>query len=391
MDGIVFLAGPAAGVAKGVNVFAIDAATGTLLGFGTIGNGSYTNVRQWTIAKDGLYVGVGTATGGAVLRWTGTSGNPISFVEVGHLPSDAANMVLHDDGRIYITTWPGGQSPAGLYRSPVVPDAGLTPADADAADWKTPLWLATYDGNPAHADVPAYDPDTVTGFTVGGGAIVSFKGRLYFGTMSVPFVAAEAAMAHYGLADAELLRTALGTHRSIAIFEVKFPAQKKVKVSMLFGEKYLPTYDAATNGYSVAYDKAHRTGFVPRWGPSGFGNFFNAYTWSAVVYRGEVFMGTFDWSQLARVMIESIAAEQLQPAVAQAFLKLVGPGLPREGADLIRFSDDDVRAESVSGLGNNRNYGIRNMITDGHNLYVGTANPMNLDPAGGWELIKLSP
>jgi len=32
------------------------------------------------------------------------------------------------------------------------------------------------------------------------------------------------------------------------------------------------------------------------------------------------------------------------------------------------------------------NYGARNLLSDGRDLYVGTANPMNLHPNGGWEL-----
>jgi hypothetical protein len=387
-SGVVFLAGPAAGRNKGVNVFALDSGTGALLGYFTLGNGSYNNVRMWVVAKGALYVGVGTATGGAVLRWTGDKANPDSFVEVGHLPGDAANMVFHDDGRIYITTWPAGDLPAGLFRSPVIPDAGLVAGDADKDDWKTPLWLATYDAR--FPDVPWYDPDTVSGRAVGGGAVASFKGRLYFGTMSVPFVAAQAAIEAYGLPPSDLLRTALGTHRSIALFEVKLPADKKVNVSMIFGEKYLPKYDAAAGGYTIAYDGEHRTGFVPRWGPSGAGNFFNTYTWSSAIFRGQVLFGTFDWSQLARVELMDLAAGQIvDPEVKAAFLAALGRGLPREGADLIRFSDSTVFAESVDGLGNNRNYGFRNMVTDGAKLWVGTANPMNLDPKGGWELIEL--
>jgi hypothetical protein len=36
-------------------------------------------------------------------------------------------------------------------------------------------------------------------------------------------------------------------------------------------------------------------------------------------------------------------------------------------------------------------HGIRTMVHDTEALYVGTANPMNLNEAGGRELIKLTP
>jgi hypothetical protein len=69
-----------------------------------------------------------------------------------------------------------------------------------------------------------------------------------------------------------------------------------------------------------------------------------------------------------------------------------------EGADLYSISNNKSPAATVSfnGLGNFANYGIRNMITVGSDMYIGTANPFNLltDPndtfyngkLGGWEL-----
>ena len=411
LDGVAFVAGPASG--GGVSFFAFDGQTGAILGdpetLGTTacataqspdakycpsGQSVFTNVRMWAVANGGLYVGMGTLTGGveggAVLRWTGDKADPYRFVEVGRLPADAANMIFHSDGRLYLTTWPSEENPAGLYRSPVIPGAGLTPAHATHPDWTTPLWLATRDGKPEHADVPAYDPDRVTGFRTGGGALASYEGKVYFGTMHVPFLAAQTAQEAFDLASADLLRTALGTHRSIALFEVDFP-NGEPHVSMIVGEKYLPAYDAAAKGYTIAYDDAHATGFIPRWAPSGFGNFFNTYTWAMTVFEGQVFVGTFDWSQLARVELETmlLGSDLVLQEHKAALLEALGPGLPREGADLIRFTGSSIVAESVDGFGNNRNYGVRNMLTDGSTLWIGTANPMNLDPLGGWELIEL--
>jgi hypothetical protein len=61
------------------------------------------------------------------------------------------------------------------------------------------------------------------------------------------------------------------------------------------------------------------------------------------------------------------------------------------GADLYRIDSAGSAAQSVSlnGMGNPMNYGIRTMVHDSSALYIGTANPMNLNPEGGWELIKL--
>lgn len=65
------------------------------------------------------------------------------------------------------------------------------------------------------------------------------------------------------------------------------------------------------------------------------------------------------------------------------------------GADLWRFVDPEkpARPEDTGGAGNYLNYGIRTMLTssDGRTVYIGTANPMNLEEKGGWELRRLTP
>jgi hypothetical protein len=51
--------------------------------------------------------------------------------------------------------------------------------------------------------------------------------------------------------------------------------------------------------------------------------------------------------------------------------------------------------ESLAGVGNQTNYGIRNMFA-ADTLFLGTANGMNLmtdpsGPLGGWEVIEVLP
>lgn len=69
------------------------------------------------------------------------------------------------------------------------------------------------------------------------------------------------------------------------------------------------------------------------------------------------------------------------------------------GADLWRFPGARSRAlpESLGGVGNAYNYGVRTMVAAPDALYVGTANPINLAtdpddgrPDGGWELLALT-
>ena len=59
------------------------------------------------------------------------------------------------------------------------------------------------------------------------------------------------------------------------------------------------------------------------------------------------------------------------------------------GADLFAISSSTTPASVVSsdGLGNQLNYGFRTMIENSGELFIGTANPMNLNPEGGWQLL----
>jgi len=130
-------------------------------------------------------------------------------------------------------------------------------------------------------------------------------------------------------------------------------------------------------------------------------------------YHGRLYVGTFKWSYLlvdglpvfAGALGVSGSDLLSGPPQIRGFTNFLNRGLlnasPRQlgffGADLWRFdrSDQPAAAESVDGLGNYLNYGIRTMFSDKHNLYVGTANPMNLktlpgQPDGGWELRMLN-
>jgi hypothetical protein len=135
--------------------------------------------------------------------------------------------------------------------------------------------------------------------------------------------------------------------------------------------------------------KPNSMGMAPLFGPSGFGNIFNNYTWGMQVYRDELYVVTMDWS--------FVASEYL-----------AGGGFPTPpvpidpdnfGADLWRFpsADEPAVLESQNGFGNFLNYGGRVLLADEAYLYIGSANPMNLRAGaddefkGGWELLKFLP
>jgi hypothetical protein len=399
LGNVVILAGPALPPQVGVNLFAFDSNTGNSLGSTTLPD--YTDIRQWVVYGDTLYTGVQYKDGTRILRWTGTPDNYFSFQEVGTLDAEAAYLVAHGD-RLYATTWggvlTGGKSPSGLWMGPQIPQSGLTPANVD--DWQE-VW-----------QVNDYEPDSVTASTLVGGALASYQGQLYWGLMQVPITGA---LAHYAAypdaphATLDVILSIIGTTRPIPIFRCCGQASGG-KTELLYGSTVLPVYDENTQSWKVQSNNMH---MAPRFGPAGFGNPFNTYTWSMATYQGRLYVGTFKWSYLL-VDGLSVFASALglsgsdllsgPPQIGGFSNFLNGSTLnsgQRQfgffGADLWRFdrSDRPAAAESVDGLGNYLNYGIRTMLSDTDNLYVGTANPMNLktvpgQPDGGWELRMLS-
>ncbi len=138
-----------------------------------------------------------------------------------------------------------------------------------------------------------------------------------------------------------------------------------------------------------------------------------ARAWAMEVYEDQLYVGTMDWSYLIfRDMIGTLPEEMpfscnqfpdidcdLLTLAYEEFATLFDP-IYFYGSNLFRFSDSCTFAvpESLAGLGNYTNYGIRNMVASCGGLYAGTANPMNLltdptddIPEGGWELIRLEP
>ncbi len=370
----VFLAGPS--ISGGLNVFVFDV-NGSFVGSENLPG--YSNIRKWVTVQGQLYTGVRAGNGGNILRYTGSSAaDPFQFEVVGTLTSEPAEFAEHK-GRLFVSTWPAAGM-ASVWMSPLVGrDNKLT--SADAAKWQS-VWNAGQ-----------YEPDPVTAATYGGGALASFNGRLIWGTMHVPMTAALAHAAKYGPSEdtAGQLATVLGTNRAISIFSLEMrPGGQKPRVSLLYGAQTLPVYDGTA--WTMLPNKMG--GVAPLYGPSGFGNTFNNYTWTMSVYGGSLYVGTMDWSYILAEGLVSAFPELGLPEGTQ--LALVGNQF---GADLWRFGPKGgaAVAESVDGVGNYANYGIRTMVSDDA-LYLGTANPMNLmtnpsddKPEGGWELLRLRP
>lgn len=106
--------------------------------------------------------------------------------------------------------------------------------------------------------------------------------------------------------------------------------------------------------------------------PSGFGNPLNLYAWSLEVYNGKLYLGTFDASIFLRYLKDysgPLPIPELEP------YKDILPYLAT-GADLWQTSDGvHWLPLAINGLGNQNNYGLRNMITYKNSLAIGTSNP----------------
>jgi hypothetical protein len=432
IDGIVLLAGPSLD-GTAVNVFAFSD-DGAYLGMDVLPE--YNNIRDWEVYDGVMYTGVKTTVGdeGRVLRYNGFSTGPfaLDLEVVGKLDLDATNMTVHRN-RLFVTTWPSlsvmsmNPNVMGLWMSPEIPQGiGLTGSDNES--WQK-VWSVT-----------DYEPDQIVARTYGGGALASYDGTLFWGTMHVPMtgtlaaiVAAERGLINLKGLDNEtmgaddIVATALGTHRAISIFSSTFETSSTT-IDLLYGNEYLPVYDPAARSYTIDTDNSslHRNNMpnpVPKFGPAGIGNFFNAYTWTMDVgfennRSGGVLLGTFDWSFVARdlvgIILEDLVDDGTEAGMAFELIMMVFDEFMEQysyGADLFVIQDPDEPfiLESSNGAGNYLNYGIRTMLMpesvsapsmngpaalseDECGLgYFGMANPFNLAEEGGWELIQLYP
>ncbi|HEU4425673.1 MAG TPA: hypothetical protein VFR67_24320, partial [Pilimelia sp.] len=319
-QGVTLLAGPNL-EGGGINLFAFDSGTGQYLGSRTLAG--YGNVRKFVVVQDVLYFGVGIGrngvNGGRVLRWQGSKTEPFTFVEVAKLPDQPAELTVHE-GRLFVNTWPSSvdaptaEAPtppaaphAGIWMSPPLSQGqpGLNPEDADA--WKQ-VW-----------SVSEYEPDPLVARVTAGGALASYGGYLYWGTMHVPMKATTTFMRTYPPKDEESSKAALeNTQRGISLFRARGLTGSNKRVEMLYGQRELPKFDPAANEGKGAWSMAS-TNYTPLYGPQGFGNPTNNYTWTMAVSGGRLFVGTMDWRLLAQHLVpESLTEVGVKESQAKA-------------------------------------------------------------------------
>ncbi|MBI5551672.1 MAG: hypothetical protein HY911_09200 [Desulfobacterales bacterium] len=379
---VVFLGGPLA-LGKGINLCAFNATTGAFIGARNLA--AYQNVRRWLVYNGALYAAVANeAGGGRVLRWTGSDTAPFAFEEVGAMDAGAVEIAAHN-GRLYVGTWPDRNAdnppPAGLWMSPAVPAGGLTAANLNS--WQK-VW-----------NVGNYEPDPVIRGLYGMGAMASYGGYLYWGTMHSPAAAFGALVKRYNISSLGIAPAFFNGWRAAAIFRAADPGAT-AKVELLYGDANLPVFVSPALGGIWTYRPNNMSGAAGKYGTSGFGNLYNNYTWTMAVYKDQLYVGTMDnsylwldWDNLFFGWLED-QYFSIPP--------LWTPDEEEYGADLWRFPSASQAAVRMTrnGYDNYFNYGFRTILADdATGLYLGTANPANIARdtdgtlLGGWELIRL--
>jgi hypothetical protein len=313
---------------------------------------------------------------------------------VGWVDGDAAELTEHD-GRLFVSTWPvftdlfeEDYDYAGIWMSPRIGRHGLRACDADR--WKK-VWSAD-----------EYEQDEVAARLYNGGAMASFDGYLYWGTIHAPLSAGFAHVQVYDLLRpddpdvAGFVKALIGGHRPISIFRGRdFGTPCELK-EVLYGLETMPAYvkENSSSGEERVWKILPNKMGPPRYGPAGLGNGFNTYTWTMAVQNNHLFIGTMDWSHmLTAVMLPVVLRDVVNPLPE---FELPGTA---HGSDLFMFESGEAPALEIdrAGVGNYGSHGIRTMLADGDFLYLGMANAMNLmtdktdpRPEGGWELIRLS-
>ena len=416
-NGVVLFAGPSKSIAS-VYIFAFDE-DGKFLS--SCEHPGFDDVRKFTqdLAFD-MYVGLSRSDGcGEIWRFIGSQSQPLLFEKIADVPGDPAEVSFYQE-RLLLGTWPAGGKMIQNSSTPKV--AALLLSSSTVKDLRgcalncTSPWITVW-------STDDYEPDAVTALSVGVSVHVESNGWVYWGTMQMPYGGAALFERTYGpaISRTEKLLRVMGTHRPTAIFRARdlVPAENTTPVvELLYGEQSLPIYDQGTDKWRL---QANLMQQIPRFGESGFGNFFNVYTWSMTTIRGLVLIGTFDNSyghfhQKNDATFLSLAAksgDSITLDIMNEFERVVASiedsnlsgnttsVKPRFGADLYAIptqgaSNGDIGpAEwvSLSGLGNELNYGLRNLLPHPSNqkdsVFVGTANSYNLEAKGGWEVYEL--
>jgi hypothetical protein len=394
---VAFFAGPA-GAARngrfdaasngdGIVMFAFEASTGQFLGSQYYGE--YNNIRQWLVAEGVLYTGVtrkvSEGGGGDILRWRGTKESPFQFEIVGRITTAPANMALHN-GRLFLSTWPNADEQgnileaAGVVMGPRIGSGGLTSADRN-------LWQIVW-------SVTDFEPDPAVANGYGLGVIRSWRGDLYWGTMHFPaagLIGHRQAHGDTWRGPVGLVSTFIATTRSASVFRgVNFGIDgRRPTVQTLYADPVVPVW----NGRRFVLRRT--LGGLPRFGPGGFGWWFNSYIWQGNIAQGSLFLSTFDISDMYGAFLEAVgnATGNAIPNVVTSLLAVAGTNPATSGADMWRFRIPGLPPQPVTfnGGGNPAQFGFRTMVSGDDHLWLGTAGGRGASRNGGLKIIRFQP
>ena len=284
--------------------------------------GMGTESRALAVHNGKLYSGVGSAgTGNVASVWCSDDpSDKNSWKKVLDFPSlDAGNSgvvsIASFNGHVYV----GTENIQGfqVWRSTVADPAGN-------ADW-----------------VKVMSDGGGDRYNAWAATMKSFKGQLYIGSISLPFI---------------------GGYDGFKGFEL-FRISTRDRWQLLVGDR---TPAIAVPGTGM------------RWALSGlgagFGNPMNFYCWSLEAYKGYLYLGSFDPSVILRYI--SQYPGPLPAALAGIPTSLVGVSQLTAGADLWRSSSGSIWwPVSLNGMADPENYGFRTMLATSSGLWLGSSNP----------------
>ncbi|MEZ5687414.1 MAG: hypothetical protein R3E21_01220 [Caenibius sp.] len=265
---------------QGIRVIAVNAKTRKFLGavtFQDLNEARKMSVIDQPDGSKGLYFGASSRSGKSfVLRWTGSEQNPFPAAGKDGYPGfekvmdNSGNGLVGElksftdkDGNLRLvastwSSWPSVNRSGGLYISTPMPPEGFSARKQGKME---PLLV-----------LDQYDPDPILGPTWGGGMLSIYKGKIYWGTMTI----GSAFTGAYELANPQL-KTTPGVRDNISrtifaraahVFRIDASDPAAAKIDLLFGDEFYPVLNPEDG--SLSY-KPNKMGLKPLMGDAGFG------------------------------------------------------------------------------------------------------------------------
>lgn len=377
---------------ESVYTFSFNSATGDFLCSREFENSN--DVRKFTQNDSHeLYVGVSRTDGtGDIFRFTGSLQDPCAFGLVANVPGNPAEVTFYHE-KLLVSTWVTS-STLRDFSEAVPPFMMLSPAPVDhmpvyasreelatASSGQEGKWTKLW-------GVESYEPDPVVAYSFGLSLCVVVDDWVYWGTLQYPLITVELYVQLYPENFIDRREAMLKSHRGMSLFRGRYLDSDHPEVELLYGEVVYPVYHPDDNSWRVEPNKL--TGNKkPVFGRAGFGNTYNMYLWSMNMIDDKLVIGTFD----------DFGITPLSYRVPLPPTEL-GYRHPLMGADLYVMelgeggSIGPAQWLTLDGYSTPTNFGMRNLLVnqfddDDKTVYLGTTNPYNVAPKGGWEVIKI--